>query len=305
MSRRKKGRDLHGWLVLDKDIDISSNHALGKARWLLQAKKAGHAGTLDPLASGVLPLAFGEATKTIPYIMDATKAYSFTIAFGSSTDTLDSEGEVTARSDARPTREALEAVIPPFIGNIEQVPPIFSAIHVDGERAYKLAREGKKVELSARTVEILDLKIVADEPGGSVCFDLTCGKGTYVRSLARDICASLGVEGHVSVLRRTRVGMFHIDAAITLDELELMVHKAPALELKLPVATALADIPAWAVTETQALNIKQGRAIPAPAELITTHPEETVIVANLAGVLLALTKLRDGKLFPFRVFNLV
>ncbi|VAV91694.1 tRNA pseudouridine(55) synthase [hydrothermal vent metagenome] len=305
MSRRKKGRDVSGWMVLDKGLGISSNHALGKARWLMNAKKVGHAGTLDPLATGVLPLAFGEATKTIPFIMDASKEYEFTILFGSSTDTLDAEGKETASSDARPDREAMLAVLPKFLGKIEQIPPIFSAIHVNGERAYKLAREGKAVELSARTVEVLDLQLLADTPGHSADFALTCGKGTYVRSLARDICAALAVEGHVSALRRTRVGPFCQTAAITLDELEVMVHKAPAYEPDLPVETALADIPALALTKDQAQNVSQGRAIQAPAELIATSCNDAMIVAKTAGTLLALMQLRDGDLYPFRVFNLV
>jgi tRNA pseudouridine55 synthase len=306
MSRRKKGRDVSGWMILDKALGQSSNQALGKARWLFQAKKAGHAGTLDPLASGVLPLAFGEATKTIPFMMDATKEYEFTILFGTSTETLDAEGEIIARSDARPTAEEIREVLPQFTGKIEQVPPIFSAIHVNGERAYKLAREGKPVELSARKVDVFSLEQRGEVPGVSASFAVSCGKGTYVRSLVRDICAALGTEGHVSVLRRTRVGPFAIDAAITLDELEKLVHKAPALTPQLPVETALADIPALAVTETEVKLIKQGRAITAPADLIATHGnEETVIVAKWAGTVVALMKLRDGSCFPFRVFNLV
>ncbi|PHR62319.1 MAG: tRNA pseudouridine(55) synthase TruB [Robiginitomaculum sp.] len=302
MSRRKKGRDISGWLVLDKQQGLSSNHALGKARYLLDAKKAGHAGTLDPMATGVLPLAFGEATKTIPFMMDATKGYQFTILFGSSTDSLDAEGKVLAESDARPTADAIRATLPDFIGKIEQVPPIFSAIHVDGQRAYKLAREGKEVELAARTVEVFELTMTGEEQGVSASFELVCGKGTYVRSLARDICARLGVEGHVNVLRRTRVGPFDESCAITLDDLQEMVHKAPAFEPNLPVETALADIPALAVTENEAKDLRQGRAILAPATL--NENDETVIVAKFAGTLVALTKIRDGQLCPFRVFNL-
>ncbi|MCF6292040.1 MAG: tRNA pseudouridine(55) synthase TruB [Robiginitomaculum sp.] len=305
MSRRKNGRDVSGWIILDKPKDISSTKALGKARWLLNANKAGHAGTLDPMATGVLPLAFGEATKTIPYIVDASKEYEFTILFGSSTDSLDAEGEVTAVCDKRPTTGQLTACLPQFRGQIEQIPPVFSAIHVNGERSYKLAREGKAVELAARKVEVFSLELVSEVANVSASFVLNCGKGTYVRSLARDICSAVGVEGHVNVLRRTRVGHFAIDAAITLDELQVMVHKAPAFEPDLPAQTALADIPALAVTEDQAKNLKQGRVILAPADLIAAHENETVVVANWAGILLALTKLQDGKLLPFRVFNLV
>lgn len=305
MSRRKNGRNIHGWIVLDKAKDISSNNALGKARWLLTAKKAGHAGTLDPMATGVLPLAFGEATKTIGYITDASKEYEFTIVFGTSTDSLDAEGEVIATSTARPNADQIRAALAQFRGKIEQVPPIFSAIHVDGQRAYKLARAGKPIELAARTVEVMALEMVGEQPGISASFTLTCGKGTYVRSLARDICAAVGVKGHVNVLRRTRVGPFAIDAAITLDDLQVMVHKAPAFEPELSVLTALADIPALAVTEDQARNLSQGRAIIAPADLIAAHENETVIVAKQAGILVALTKLQDGQLCPFRVFNLM
>ncbi len=305
MGRRKKGRNVSGWLVLDKDAGISSTKALGHARWLLDAKKAGHAGTLDPLATGVLPLAFGEATKTIPYIMDASKQYEFTILFGSSTDTMDAEGKVIARSSRLPDIADLREVLPQFLGKIEQVPPVFSAIHVNGQRAYKLAREGKPVEMKPRQVEISDLQLLDKERHDSASFIVNCGKGTYIRSLARDICAACGVDGHVSKLRRTRVGPFEICTAITLDELKEMVHKAPAYEPDLPVETALADIPALAVTDNQADNICQGRAILAPDDLIAKHGNETVIAAKKSGVLLALMKLQDGCLHPFRVFNLI
>ncbi len=305
MSRRKHGRNVHGWLILDKPLGLSSNHALGKARWLLGAKKAGHAGTLDPLASGVLPLAFGEATKTIPYIMDASKEYEFTISFGKSTNTLDAEGEITGQSDVRPTQAQIQAILPDFIGKIAQIPPIFSAIHVDGQRAYALAREGKQVTLPPREVEVFSLSLLSTSVGDTASFVVHCGKGTYVRSLARDICAKVGAEGHISVLRRTRVGAFDQSTAITLDELTDMVHKAPAFEPDLPVETALADIPALALTDDQARFISQGRAITAPVDLIATHENETVFVAKSAGVLLALVKLQDEQLCPFRVFNLV
>ncbi|MBL4595141.1 MAG: tRNA pseudouridine(55) synthase TruB [Robiginitomaculum sp.] len=302
MGRRKKGRDVSGWVILDKPQGLSSNHALGRAKRMLNANKAGHAGTLDPMATGVLPLAFGEATKTIPFITDGTKGYAFTILFGDSTDSLDAEGKITATSTKRPTAEATQAVLPGFIGQTLQMPPIFSALHVNGERAYKLARAGKEVVLEARTVEISKLEITGFEPEISASFEMRCAKGTYVRALARDICAKLGIEGHVNILRRTRVGPFCQNAAITLDELEEMVHKAPALSPVLPVMIALADIPALVITFEQAVDLKQGRAISAPTNLVAT--DETVMVTKLAEQPVALVKFREGQLCPFRVFHL-
>lgn len=303
MGRRKKGKDISGWLVLDKPSGISSNHALGKVRHVMQAKKAGHAGTLDPMASGVLPIAFGEATKTIPYMMDASKGYEFIIAFGSSTDTLDAEGMVIARSDARPSTSEILGVLPQFIGKIEQVPPAFSALHVDGKRAYELARAGERVELPARQVDIHDLSLVSMPDEDHASFSVSCAKGTYVRSLARDICAAMGVEGHVSVLRRTRVGCFDENNSLPLDEVLKKVHIAPAAALLLPLMTALDDIPECAIAQAEANDLRQGRAIALPAMIEPPASDEDPVVAICTGKAVALCHVRDGFLRPFRVFN--
>ena len=208
MARKKKGRPVHGWLVLDKPLNMTSTSAVGRTKRLLSAQKAGHAGTLDPLATGILPLAFGEATKTVSYAMDGEKAYQFTVRWGGETETDDTEGEITQQSDKRPTREEIEACLENFRGTIEQVPPRFSAIKLDGNRAYDLARDGEKVELEAREVEIKQLELIEIVDDSTAVFSATCGKGTYVRALARDFGRELGCFGHVIALRRTKVGPF-------------------------------------------------------------------------------------------------
>lgn len=303
MARRRKGRDISGWLVLDKPCGISSNHALGKVRHAFDAKKAGHAGTLDPMASGILPIAFGEATKTIPYMMDASKGYDFTISFGQSTDTLDAEGEVTASSDARPAKDRIAACLAQFVGQIEQMPPAFSALHVDGKRAYELARAGEKVALKCRIVTVFDLHLVAMPDADHAQFSVTCGKGTYVRALARDICAALGVEGHVNVLRRTRVGPFTENNSLPLDEVAKKVHIAPAAGPLLPLTTALDDIPACAVNESEARDLRQGRAIALGRQGDLPTAGDNPVLALMADQAVALCHVRDGQLRPFRVFN--
>ena len=224
MPRKRKGNPVHGWVVVDKPLNMTSTQAVGKTRWLYTAQKAGHAGTLDPLATGILPIALGEATKTVPFTMDADKDYQFTVTWGENTDSWDAEGAVTETSDIRPLREDIEAVLPEFIGDIEQIPPKYSAIKVDGKRAYDLMRDGKYVELKSRSVFIERLNIT-DYNADSVTLEMTCGKGTYVRSLARDLAARLGTCGHVTYLRRTRVGPFTLDASFSLDVLELsLIH---------------------------------------------------------------------------------
>ncbi len=315
MGRRKKGDPIHGWLVLDKPLEMTSTQAVGKCRWLYNAKKAGHAGTLDPLASGILPIAFGEATKTVPFAQEAGKTYRFTIRWGESTTTQDAEGDVVATSDVRPTREAIEAALPAFIGDIEQVPPKFSAIKVDGERAYDLARAGEEVELEARPVRIDDLRIL-DMPSEDLCvLEMRCGKGAYVRSIARDLAHALDTEGHVAALRRTQVGPFTTDDAITLAALEDLVHKARALEALLPVETALDDIPALAVTDGEAFQLRQGRPVVLPPRqaselrdlrqprVIGDKDYSKAVVAMGDDRAVAIGEARAGKLSPLRVFQ--
>lgn len=315
MARRKKGEKIHGWLILDKPLEMTSTQAVSKTRWLLNAQKAGHAGTLDPLATGVLPIAFGEATKTVPFAQESSKAYKFTLRWGRSTTTLDAEGEVTGESDVRPDRDAIEAALGQFIGEIDQVPPQYSAIKVDGERAYDLARAGEEVELSARPVRIDDLRLLDAPSRDLAVFEMKCGKGAYVRSVARDLAAALGAEGHVAALRRTKVGPFSAAQAVSLDVFEDLVHKGQALEALLPVETALDDIPATAVTEDEAFQLRQGRSIVLPprraSELrdlrrprdIAGKDYSKAVVAMGSDRAIAIGEARAGKFSPVRVFQ--
>lgn len=299
MARRRKGKPINGWVLLDKPVGVVSTKALNKVRWLFGAAKAGHAGTLDPLASGMLPIALGEATKIIARVTDSSKSYRFTVRWGEERNTDDADGEIVQTSDARPTRAELEAALDAYIGDIEQVPPAFSAIKVDGERAYALARDGEAVELAARTVHVDDLRLLAFEDGGDVAeLELDCGKGTYVRAIARDLGRDLGCFGHVQTLRRTRVGPFQVEAAISLDNLEALMHKG-ALETALqPVDAGLADIPAVAITGTEADRLRSGQPIRVPSSLQGT------VYAKAGGRPIAMAHLQDGELRPTRVFNL-
>lgn len=308
MGRRKRGQVVNGWVCLDKPLEMGSTEAVSVVRRLFDAQKAGHAGTLDPLATGILPIALGEATKTVPFMMDAEKVYRFTVTWGVSTDSVDAEGKEIARSDVRPPREAVEAALPTFVGEIEQVPPRFSAIKVDGQRAYDLAREGEAFELKARPVTIHEAAITASDTD-SVEIRVRTGKGVYIRSLARDLAAMLGAEGHVTALRRERVGPFSTENAVTLDILREMVHRGAASEGLLPVATALDDIPDLAVTETDAFSLRQGRPIlllPRQIETLKARlaPGSRTVSAFEDGTLVALCQMRAGRLEPDRVFNL-
>jgi len=309
MARRKKGEAVSGWINLDKPYDFGSTQAVGRTRRIFNAQKAGHAGTLDPLATGVLPIALGEATKTVSFLMDADKAYRFTIEWGRSTASFDREGATTATSDVRPTRAQVEAVLPDFVGDILQVPPAFSAIKVDGERAYDLARAGETVELKAREVSIYAARVIAAPDADHIEIEVECGKGTYVRAIVRDIAEKLGACAHVSALRRTRVGPFGEDSAITLELLEDLGHKARCSEALLPVETALDDIPELAVTAEDAFKLKQGRPIvlvPRQVEALKARltPGTRTVSAMEGGSLVALCEMRAGKLEPSRVFHL-
>jgi tRNA pseudouridine55 synthase len=299
--------DVHGWVILDKPIGITSTHAVGAVKRLFTAKRAGHAGTLDPLASGMLPVALGEATKTVPFVMDGRKLYRFTVAWGEERDTDDAEGRVTQTSALRPTAEAIETLLPSFTGTVQQVPPRFSAIKVEGERAYDLARDGQQVELKARPVEIARLEIVETPDTGHTQFVAECGKGTYVRSLARDIGHALGCFGHVCALRRVEVGPFGEETMISLEELEALCHRAAAGEVRLadalmPVETALDDIPALAVSGSDAARLHRGQAVLLRGRDAPNF-RGTVYVTT-AGRLLALAEVDRGEIVPKRVFNL-
>lgn len=309
MARRRKGNPVHGWVNFDKPLGMSSTQAVGKVRWLLNAQKAGHAGTLDPLASGILPIALGEATKTVPFMMDAAKAYDFTITWGENTASWDAEGEITATSDVRPAREAIDAILPEFTGDILQIPPKYSAIKVGGKRAYALMR-GKEAgavefELTPRPVRVDRLVLKAYSTQRAE-FSVACGKGTYVRSLARDIAAALGACGHVTALRRTRVGVFDLSEAktpaFTLEALEESCHRDGVSAGLYPVSTALDDIPVLAVTEQDANALRHGRAIAAPTDF--TDEPEGLILAKYGSVEIALLRATGPILTPKRVFNM-
>lgn len=308
MGRRKKGDPVSGWINLDKPLTLGSTPAVSRVRRAFNAQKAGHAGTLDPLATGILPIALGEATKTVAFMMEADKEYRFTIAWGTSTTTLDGEGAVTATSAVRPTREAIEAALPQFVGEISQVPPAYSAIKVDGERAYDLARAGEDVQLAARVVTVHGLTVAEPQDRNHTTLHLHCGKGAYVRSLARDLAAVLGAEGHVSMLRRTRVGPFSEQSAITLENLGDLVHRGAHQEALLPVETALDDIPAFAVTDEDAFRLSQGRAVVLTPRQVETmrsalRADRAVLAQGKSGPV-AVCEMRAGQLRPVRVFNL-
>ena len=309
MGRRKKGDVVDGWVCLDKPFEMGSTEAVSRVRRLFNAQKAGHAGTLDPLASGILPIALGEATKTVPHLVEAQKVYRFTINWGVSTDSVDREGEIIARSDVRPTVEQVKAALPAFVGEIDQVPPRFSAIKVDGQRAYDLARDGEAFELQARRVVIHSAEVAAAPDADHVEITARTGKGVYVRSLARDLAQALGAEGHVSALRRERVGPFSTENAVTLDFLEEMVHRGAASEGLLPVATALDDIPELAVTPEDAFSLRQGRPLVLLPRQVETLKDRLsggsrTVSAFQDQTLVALCQLRAGRLEPDRVFNL-
>lgn len=306
MARRRKGRPVHGWIILDKPVGLTSTDAVSHVKRLLNASKAGHAGTLDPLASGVLPIALGEATKTVPFAVDGEKGYRFTVCWGSETETDDAEGEVLHESADRPSDSDIVAVLSRFRGDIEQVPPRYSAIKVEGARAYDLARDGGEFELAARPVRVDALDVVERLDADRCVFEARCGKGTYVRALARDIGRALGCFGHVCELRRTRVGPFNEDATISLDKLEELSHSAARLEgldaVLRPVETALDDIPALAVSGDDAAKLSRGQAVllrgrDAP---VMTGP----VYATSRGTLVALGEVKRGELWPKRVFNL-
>lgn len=296
---RPKKRDVHGWVVLDKPIGMTSTHAVSVVKRAFSAKKAGHAGTLDPLASGLLPIALGEATKTVPFVMDGRKAYQFTVSWGSQTDTDDTEGRVIATSEQRPDEAAIAALLPRFTGTILQTPPKFSAIKIAGERAYDLARDGEEVELQARPVEIDSLSIVSHD-GATTTFEAECGKGTYVRAIARDLGLALGCLGHVAHLRRTRVGPFTVAEAASVETLRESPESA--LATLQPVKSALTLIPEIVIHRDAAARIKRGqsallRGAGAPIELQAAY-------ATCAGTLIATGSVENGEFVPHRVFNL-
>jgi tRNA pseudouridine55 synthase len=307
MSRRKpRGRPLDGWLIIDKPAGMTSTDVVTRVKRLFAAQKAGHGGTLDPLATGLLPVAFGAATKTVPYVMDGTKLYHFTLRFGEARDTDDADGEVIETSDARPDDAMIEAAMAPLRGAIMQVPPIFSAIKVGGERAYDMAREGRAPVLEPRPARVDRFVMIRRIDADTAIFEVASGKGVYMRSLARDLARGCGTVGHIAALRRLRVGPFLEHHAIPLDKLREADDTAPASpDLLLPVATALADIPALALTEPEAAGLKHGQAISLVA-LMGRIPRSADPAGGLARAMagdrvVGLCRLEDGLLRPERI----
>jgi len=290
-------RAISGWVVLDKPFDMTSTQAVGKVRWLFGAAKAGHAGTLDPLATGILPIALGEATKAVPYVQDGTKIYRFAIKWGSATATDDAEGAVIATSELRPEQAALEAILPQFTGTIMQLPPIYSALKIDGERAYDLARAGEVVELQSREIRVDSIALVSHGSEQSV-LEVSCGKGTYVRSLARDIAEQLGTRGHVSMLHRAAVGPFHDADAVTIEMLEAAVDRDSLIR---PVAEALDGVPELRLNPAQAAAVRHGNSVLLTGQSAPVTMDDCW--ASFGGVVLATGFVQFGQFQPRRVFN--
>jgi tRNA pseudouridine55 synthase len=307
MARRRRGDPVHGWIVLDKPLGLSSSQAVGAVRRLFRAQKAGHGGTLDPLATGVLPIALGEATKTVAWAMAGRKTYRFRLRWGEATATDDAEGAVVATTPVRPAVAAIEAVLPRFTGRVEQVPPVYSALKQDGRRAYALARAGAAVALAPRIVEIAALRLLDGGDPDHAEFEAVTGKGVYIRALGRDIAAALGTLAHVVALRRMAVGRFTLAQAISLDNLSVLGHSPPVFEHLLPIETALDDIPALALTEAEAIRMRHGQAI----SLMAAGTRRDVSVGNGSLVratadhrLVALAEVAADMLRPVRVINL-
>ncbi len=308
MTRKRRGNPIHGWLIIDKPAGLTSSGVVGRARYLTGAAKVGHAGTLDPMATGVLPLAFGEATKTVAYAMNGTKTYRFTARWGVATTTDDAEGEPVETNDHRPDVAAIEAALAGFVGEIEQVPPAYSAVKIDGQRAYALARADKPVSLAPRRIRIDRFSLVRQIDPDHAEFEVVSGKGAYMRSLARDLALSLGTTGHIAALRRIRVGPFDVEGAISLENLESLGHSASLFEFLLPVETALDDIPALALTEAEARRLQQGQTVPA-LPVASRSPLGTIRQGDVAcaladGRAVALVRISGGEIRPIRVLNL-
>ena len=308
MGRRQKGQQVHGWLNLDKPLGLSSSQAVSRVQRAFNAKKAGHGGTLDPLATGILPIAFGEATKTAAYAMDGAKTYCFGVRWGEARSTDDREGEIIETHDHRPAVQQIESSLAAFVGTIEQIPPRYSAIKIDGRRAYDLARRDEAVELKSRRVEVRELRLVDLPDADHAVLSVICGKGTYVRALARDLAHHLDTVGHVDWLRRTAVGPFTEADAISLDKIEALGHIPPDSNLLMPIETVLDDIPALALTVQEAQRLKHGQSV---SVLPVAHrspfkeiEQGGTVCAMSDGRLVALARIADGGIHPVRVMNL-
>ena len=312
MARKSRGRPISGWIAVDKPAGLTAATVVARVKRALDAAKAGHGGTLDPLATGILPLALGEATKTVSFAMDGTKTYEFEVSWGAATDTDDRDGTVTATTDVRPTAAAVVAVLPVFTGLIQQVPPDYSAVKVAGRRAYDLARNKEPLALTARPVNVTGFTLVAMPDPDRALFRVDCGKGTYIRALVRDMAQALGTLGHIAALRRTRCGPFGEDRAISLENLEALGHKAAASEYLLPVETVLDDIPALALTEEEARRMTLGQAI-ALWPVVKRSPiigldgnglaQGAAVQAKFGDKLIAVAEVGNGMIRPVRVLN--
>lgn len=300
MGRKRKGRDISGWIVVDKPAGLTSTTVVNKVRWALQAKKAGHAGTLDPEATGVLAVALGEATKTVPYVTDALKAYTFEVKLGEATNTDDAEGEVLSQSDARPSDDEIKEALQGFIGDIMQVPPKFSAVKIDGQRAYKLAREGEDLELAARPLWVEELVLVDRRDADHVTLEMVCGKGGYVRSIARDLGEALGCFGHVKWLRRVWSGPFEAEKGLSFDEIERMAQTPELDEHILPLETGLDELPEVKATDQGAVRLRNGNP-----GMVIAHDVDygESCWASYEGEAIAVGVFKAGELHPVRVFN--
>ncbi len=306
--RRRSGKAINGWVILDKPVGMTSTSAVSKVRRMFDARKAGHAGTLDPLATGVLPIALGEATKTLPYVVDTQKHYQFTLRWGIATSTDDQEGHPIVESDARPVETEIRNALPQFVGEIMQVPPVYSAIKIDGQRAYDLARNGEDIELVARPIFIAKLELVAIQDADNAIFSVVSGKGAYMRGLARDLARALGTVGHIASLRRTAVGPFREIDTISLDELDSFGHSPAASGGLRPVETPLDDIPALALTEQEAARLRNGQAVSlirkADLERISAFKDGETVLATATGKPVALTRYGAGQVRPVRVLHI-
>ena len=301
MAKRKKGRPISGWLIVDKPLGVTSSAVVNKAKWAFDAQKAGHAGTLDPEASGVLAIAFGEATKTVPYVTDSMKAYRFTVRLGQATNTDDGEGEVVNESSQRPSADEIRAALPAFTGDIMQVPPQYSAVKVDGERAYKRARDGEEMELAARKLFVESLELVEMPDADHAVFEMTCGKGGYVRSVARDLGQALGCFGHVVQLRRVWAGPFEIEDGISFATLDELAKDRKLDEFLLPLEAGLHDLPELSCTPEGAAKLRNGNSGMVRASDIEYGDE---CWASLDGIPVAIGVYKSGELHPNRVFVL-
>lgn len=299
--KHSKGEKINGWLIIDKPVGMGSTSVVNQTRHLLNAQKNGHTGTLDPFASGVLPIAFGEATKLIPYVTDGDKEYEFTLKFGSATDTLDLTGKITASGGANPSREQILAILPSFIGQITQIPPAYSAIKINGQRAYDLARKGEEVTISERQITVYDLQLLEILPDSQARFLVSCSKGTYVRTLGADIAAKLGTYGHLTALRRTKCANFSLADTILLDNLKNLDYSSRQ-QLLLPLLTSLCDITVIAISKEDADRLQKGQKLSAKSYSIEHQTGE--MIASCNGSPIAIVRVEEKSISPIRVFNL-